>query len=635
MSYRFLRLIGVCLLCAFCTLVSVPAFAGWTVTVLHPAEYEWSTCLGVGGDKQVGFIDPYIGEQHAVVWSGTAESYLDLHPAGYKFSAAYGVSDSYIVGRVATIENPADHAALWDGNAEGFIDLNPTGCSDSWAYGVSAGQQVGHIVGSGDTGTHAAIWNGTPESVVDVHPLGWLASNIFAVSDGEQAGYALNESSTSHAAVWNGTAESFVDLNPVNSYRSEACGTSEGRQAGYVYGTLTGLLMHAALWSGTPESFVDLNPSEWSVSRAFAICGPVQVGYVKMSGTYDPTNAALWKGTSESFINLHSLLSADYVGSRANGVEITGDVIQVVGGAWKDPSGNTYAAMMWTYTPPVVTITSPTSADTYDTSSDTISIAGTASASEGSSITWSNDRGGSGSCTGIDSWSAEDIALFEGQNVITVTVTENDGSQSTDTLIITKTLPVVPVVTISIPTSADTFTAAKNNLPVFAGTASSENGSITLVEWSNSLGGSGVCKGTESWNYRKLPLLQGENVITVTATDSTGAQGTDVLTVTYGTAPDPDPDQPISVKIMKPTQKDSYTSRKQVVPVSGIANPTTGSTLTQVTWSNDRGGSGVCSGTATWSVDGGVTLQPGLNVITVTACDDSGEQATDVMNVTY
>jgi hypothetical protein len=39
-----------------------------------------------------------------------------------------------------------------------------------------------------------------------------------------------------------------------------------------------------------------------------------------------------------------------------------------------------------------------------------------------------------------------------------------------------------------------------------------------------------------------------------------------------------------------------------------------------VSWSNDRGGSGVATGTTSWSVTG-ITLQSGANVITVTARD--------------
>jgi hypothetical protein len=56
--------------------------------------------------------------------------------------------------------------------------------------------------------------------------------------------------------------------------------------------------------------------------------------------------------------------------------------------------------------------------------------------------------------------------------------------------------------------------------------------------------------------------------------------------------------------------------------------------VTQVTWSNDRGGSGTASGTTSWTVSG-ITLQSGANVLTVTARDAAGNTGTDTLTVTY
>ncbi len=56
--------------------------------------------------------------------------------------------------------------------------------------------------------------------------------------------------------------------------------------------------------------------------------------------------------------------------------------------------------------------------------------------------------------------------------------------------------------------------------------------------------------------------------------------------------------------------------------------------VTQVTWSNDRGGSGVASGTTSWSVTG-IALQSGSNVLTVTARDAANNVGTDTLTVNY
>lgn len=61
------------------------------------------------------------------------------------------------------------------------------------------------------------------------------------------------------------------------------------------------------------------------------------------------------------------------------------------------------------------------------------------------SVTWANDRGGSGSATGVGgslaNWTA-DIPLQTGANVITVTATDATGTTATDTITITRSGPV-------------------------------------------------------------------------------------------------------------------------------------------------------------------------------------------------
>ena len=91
-------------------------------------------------------------------------------------------------------------------------------------------------------------------------------------------------------------------------------------------------------------------------------------------------------------------------------------------------------------TGPTVTITSPTSSPTYSTGTSTIDLSGTSSDNVSvSSVTWSNDRGGSGSCTGTTSWSKTGVSLFSGVNVITITATDSSSNTGTDTITVTYT----------------------------------------------------------------------------------------------------------------------------------------------------------------------------------------------------
>jgi hypothetical protein len=87
-----------------------------------------------------------------------------------------------------------------------------------------------------------------------------------------------------------------------------------------------------------------------------------------------------------------------------------------------------------------------------------------------------------------------------------------------------------------------------------------------------------------------------------------------------------------TISIATPTSASSYTSANAAMGVSGTSADNVG--VTQVTWTNDRGGSGTASGTTSWSV-GSIGLQGGTNVIMVTARDAAGNVGIDTLSVTY
>lgn len=184
-------------------------------------------------------------------------------------------------------------------------------------------------------------------------------------------------------------------------------------------------------------------------------------------------------------------------------------------------------------TAPTVTITSPTSATTYSTPAATVALSGTASDNVAvTQVTWTNDRGGSGTASGTTSWTVGSISLQSGANVITVTARDAANNTSTDILTITYTPAdtTAPVVTITSPTSATTYSTSSSTIAL-GGTAS-DNVGVTQVTWTNDRGGSGTASGTTSWSVASISLQSGANVITVTARDAANNTSTDVLTVT-------------------------------------------------------------------------------------------------------
>ncbi len=83
------------------------------------------------------------------------------------------------------------------------------------------------------------------------------------------------------------------------------------------------------------------------------------------------------------------------------------------------------------------------------------------------------------------------------------------------------------------------------------------------MRWANGQESSGVCTGTTNWST-SITLIQGINLITVTAYDAAGNTGFDSLTVTYTpleTLP--------SVTITDPTTSSTYDATQSTLNISG------------------------------------------------------------------
>ena len=93
----------------------------------------------------------------------------------------------------------------------------------------------------------------------------------------------------------------------------------------------------------------------------------------------------------------------------------------------------------------------------------------------------------------------------------------------------------------------------------------------------------------------------------------------------------PDTQRP-TIAVTTPTTGGTFTTSTSPITLAGTASDDIA--VTQVAWSNGRGGSGTATGTASWSV-ASVALQSGSNVLTVTARDAAGNTSTDTLTVTY
>ena len=243
----------------------------------------------------------------ALLWHGTADSVVDLNPAGTHFSQAFGVFGDTQVG-IGSNLTPATytggyHALLWHGTADSAVDLNPEGFSTSQGNAASDTQQVG--TGSGTaTGNnrHAVLWRGTADSAVDLNPTQFPTSYALGVSGGVQVGFGSPSNGGSHAVLWTGTPQSAIDLNHFlpagHKTFSQAFGVDAHGNVVNVVGFGTGPhnIQHAYLWhvvfSG-PPTLVSLDPASRTVGRgAFPLS-------VNGSG-FTANSVITWNGTEQA-----------------------------------------------------------------------------------------------------------------------------------------------------------------------------------------------------------------------------------------------------------------------------------------------------------------------------------------------
>lgn len=142
--------------------------------------------------------------------------------------------------------------------------------------------------------------------------------------------------------------------------------------------------------------------------------------------------------------------------------------------------------------------------------------------------TWSIDPPGFAT---IDANGMVTVGELTEQQQITI-IAEQDGVEGALAVtLVTEVVDVeVPIVTITSPTTGPQYVTVNETVDV-AGTAA-DNVSVASVAWSSNAGNGGTCSGTTSWSCTGIALVDGDNVITVSATDGDGNVGTAQVTVT-------------------------------------------------------------------------------------------------------
>ena len=177
---------------------------------------------------------------------------------------------------------------------------------------------------------------------------------------------------------------------------------------------------------------------------------------------------------------------------------------------------------------PTISISSPTSSQTFNT--NTITVSGAASdnvavnkvevkVSEG---TWQIAKG-------TNSWSAQ-VTLSPGSNTIYAKVIDTSGNIAEHSVPVNyiPSDPILPTISISSPTSSQTF----NTSTVTVSGAASDNVAVNKVEVKLSEGTWQIARGTNSWSAQ-VTLSPGSNTIYAKVIDTSGNIAESSITVTY------------------------------------------------------------------------------------------------------
>ncbi|MCX7955417.1 MAG: Ig-like domain-containing protein [Bacteroidales bacterium] len=273
---------------------------------------------------------------------------------------------------------------------------------------------------------------------------------------------------------------------------------------------------------------------------------------------------------------------------------------------------------------PTISITSPANNSTF--TNPNITVTGTANDADGtvSLVQVKLNNGNWENATGTTNWS-KSITLVPGQNIIYAKAQDNNNEWSQEVyIIVTYNTPnQPPLISITSPVNGSTHTTP--NITV-SGTASDNDGSVTLVQVKVNTGTWENATGTTNWT-KNVTLQSGTNVIYAKCQDNNGDWSQEVyVNVTYQS-----PNQLPVVNITSPIN--GSTTNTPNITVSGTASDNDGNVvLVQVkvnngTWEN-------AIGTTNWSKN--VTLTSGTNIIYAKAQDNNGGWSQEVyISVVY
>ena len=98
---------------------------------------------------------------------------------------------------------------LWSGTAASAVDLHPASFLYSYAFAIGDGEEVGYAAGfasGGGSSPSAIVWSGTATSALNLQqflPASYIGSEATGIdSNGDIVGFAIDASFDKHAIEW-------------------------------------------------------------------------------------------------------------------------------------------------------------------------------------------------------------------------------------------------------------------------------------------------------------------------------------------------------------------------------------------------------------------------------------------------
>lgn len=180
---------------------------------LHPAGARYSQVFATDGLRHWGAVDyPAPGGQitHGGYWTDQPGSFTSLNPGAQWSSAIRGIGGTQQVGYTWPALGLGQHATLWNGTPESWLDVHPfPGFGSSQLNATTGTVQVGWSHVPGFSFPRPGAWFGSASSFVDLSqflPAGYGGGEAFSVTqDGDRiivGGYANGPSGRAEAVIW-------------------------------------------------------------------------------------------------------------------------------------------------------------------------------------------------------------------------------------------------------------------------------------------------------------------------------------------------------------------------------------------------------------------------------------------------